>query len=67
MFDALTQRLARTVDALRGRGRLTEDNIADTLRQMAQFRAIRRHRREPSNGMDGVGRKTDSAKRRMSA
>jgi signal recognition particle subunit SRP54 len=34
MFDALTQRLARTVDALRGRGRLTDDNIADTLRQV---------------------------------
>src|SRR5579871_5545728 len=34
MFDKLTQRLAGAVEALRGRGRLTEDNIADTLRQV---------------------------------
>jgi signal recognition particle subunit SRP54 len=34
MFDKLTERLAGAVDALRGRGRLTEDNIADTLRQV---------------------------------
>ena len=29
MFDKLTERLSRAVDALRGRGRLTEDNIAE--------------------------------------
>jgi signal recognition particle subunit SRP54 len=34
MFDKLTERLAGAVDALRGRGRLTDDNIADTLRQV---------------------------------
>lgn len=34
MFDSLTERLGRTVDALRGRGRLTEENLADTLRQV---------------------------------
>ena len=34
MFDKLTERLAGAVDSLRGRGRLTEDNIADTLRQV---------------------------------
>ncbi len=34
MFDKLTSRLASAVDALRGRGRLTEDNINDTLRQV---------------------------------
>ncbi|MGQ0384420.1 MAG: signal recognition particle protein [Gammaproteobacteria bacterium] len=34
MFDSLAERLGRTVDALRGRGRLTEDNVADTLRQV---------------------------------
>ncbi|HTY48981.1 MAG TPA: signal recognition particle protein [Steroidobacteraceae bacterium] len=34
MFDSLTQRLARTVDALRGRGRITEDNVAETLREV---------------------------------
>ena len=34
MFDTLTERLSRTVDALRGRGRLTEENVADTLRQV---------------------------------
>jgi signal recognition particle subunit SRP54 len=34
MFDTLAARLGRAVDALRGRGRLTEDNIADTLRQV---------------------------------
>ncbi|HXQ64505.1 MAG TPA: signal recognition particle protein [Steroidobacteraceae bacterium] len=34
MFDKLTERLAAAVEALRGRGRVTEDNIADTLRQV---------------------------------
>ena len=34
MFDKLTERLAAAVEALRGRGRLTEDNIADTLREV---------------------------------
>lgn len=34
MFDNLTQRLSRTVDALRGRGRITEENISDTLREV---------------------------------
>ncbi len=34
MFDTLTESLAKTVDALRGRGRLTEENVADTLRQV---------------------------------
>jgi signal recognition particle subunit SRP54 len=34
MFDQLADRLGKAVDALRGRGRLTEENIADTLRQV---------------------------------
>jgi signal recognition particle subunit SRP54 len=34
MFDKLTERLSLAVEQLRGRGRLTEDNIADTLRQV---------------------------------
>ena len=34
MFDKLTSRLGAAVEALRGRGRLTEDNINDTLRQV---------------------------------
>ncbi len=34
MFDKLTERLQGVVDGLRGKGRLTEDNIADTLRQV---------------------------------
>ena len=34
MFATLTQRLAAVVDALRGRGRLTEENVADSLRQV---------------------------------
>ena len=34
MFDKLTSRLAGAVEALRGRGRLTEDNINATLRQV---------------------------------
>jgi signal recognition particle subunit SRP54 len=34
MFDQLTQRLGGTLDALRGRGRITEENIADALRQV---------------------------------
>jgi signal recognition particle subunit SRP54 len=34
MFDKLTARLGAAVETLRGRGRLTEENIADTLRQV---------------------------------
>jgi signal recognition particle subunit SRP54 len=34
MFDMLSDRLAKAVDSLRGRGRLTEENVADTLRQV---------------------------------
>ncbi len=34
MFDGLTERLAKTVKNLRGQGRLTEENIKDTLREV---------------------------------
>lgn len=34
MFDSLTQRLARTLKNIRGQGRLTEDNIKETLREV---------------------------------
>ncbi len=34
MFENLTDRLARTVRDLRGRGRLTDDNIKDALREV---------------------------------
>ncbi|MBF8292469.1 MAG: ffh, partial [Steroidobacteraceae bacterium] len=34
MFDTLAARLGQAVNSLRGRGRLSEDNIADTLRQV---------------------------------
>ena len=34
MFDTLSGRLSQAVAALRGRGRLTEENVADTLRQV---------------------------------
>ena len=34
MFDKLSSRLSVVVDSLTGRGRLTEENIADTLRQV---------------------------------
>jgi signal recognition particle subunit SRP54 len=34
MFDMLSDRLAKAVDSLRGRGRLTDENVADTLRQV---------------------------------
>ena len=33
MLDNLTQRLARVMKTLRGEARLTEDNIADALRE----------------------------------
>ena len=33
MFDQLTERLSRTLDGLRGRGRITEENIAQALRE----------------------------------
>ena len=34
MFDSLSERLARTIKNLSGQGRLTEDNIKDTLRDV---------------------------------
>ncbi len=34
MFENLSERLSRTVKNLRGQGRLTEDNIKDTLREI---------------------------------
>lgn len=34
MFDTLSDRLGRTIKNLRGQGRLTEDNIKDTLREV---------------------------------
>jgi signal recognition particle subunit SRP54 len=34
VFDKLSSRLAGVVESLRGRGRLTEENIGDTLRQV---------------------------------
>lgn len=34
MFDSLTERLSQTLKNLRGAGRLTEDNIKDTLREV---------------------------------
>lgn len=34
MFDGLTERLAKTVKNLRGQGRLSDDNIKDTLREV---------------------------------
>ena len=34
MFQTLTDRLGRTVQQLRGRGRITEDNVGETLREV---------------------------------
>src|ERR1700677_2053738 len=34
MFDKLTERLAGAVQGLRGRGRVTEENVAETLREV---------------------------------
>ena len=34
MFENLTERLSRTVQQLRGKGRLTEDGIRETLREV---------------------------------
>ncbi len=34
MFDTLTQRLTRTLNNLRGRGRITEENVGDALREV---------------------------------
>jgi len=34
MFDNLTSRLSRTLETLRGRGRITEENIGETLREV---------------------------------
>ena len=34
MFDKLTERLGAVLDVVRGRGRITEENIADALRQV---------------------------------
>jgi signal recognition particle subunit SRP54 len=34
MFDNLTARLSRTIETLRGRGRITEDNIGEAMREV---------------------------------
>ena len=34
MFDNLTARLSRTIEGLRGKGRITEENIGETLREV---------------------------------
>jgi len=34
MFESLSERLSRTVKQLRGQGRLSEDNIKDTMREV---------------------------------
>src|SRR4029077_17283740 len=34
MFDQLTARLSRTLETLRGRGRITEDNVAEAMRDV---------------------------------
>ena len=34
MFNKLTERLSKAVESLRGRGRLTEENIAESLRDV---------------------------------
>lgn len=34
MFESLSERLGRTLKSLRGQGRLTEDNIKDTMREV---------------------------------
>ena len=34
LFENLTARLSRTVDTLRGRGRITEENVGDSLREV---------------------------------
>jgi signal recognition particle subunit SRP54 len=34
MFNKLTERLSRAVESLRGRGRITEENVAETLREV---------------------------------
>jgi signal recognition particle GTPase len=34
LFDKLSSRLSTVVEGLRGRGRLTEENIADALRRL---------------------------------
>jgi signal recognition particle subunit SRP54 len=34
MFDNLTARLARSIETLRGKGRITDENVAETLREV---------------------------------
>ncbi|MGD8914023.1 MAG: signal recognition particle receptor subunit alpha, partial [Candidatus Thiodiazotropha sp.] len=34
MFDNLTQRLGKVLNDLRGQGRLTDDNIKETMREV---------------------------------
>src|SRR6201992_1312347 len=34
MFDNLTARLTKTIESLRGRGRITEDNIGEAMREV---------------------------------
>jgi signal recognition particle subunit SRP54 len=34
MFNKLTERLSRTIDSLRGKGRITDENVAETVREV---------------------------------
>ena len=38
MFENLSERLGRTIKNLRGQGRLSEDNVKDTLREVTEMR-----------------------------
>jgi len=42
MFDTLTAQLSRALENLRGRGRITEDNVAETLRRLFADDLLRR-------------------------
>src|ERR1700752_2490138 len=48
MFDNLTARLARSIEGLRGKGRITDENITETLRE------VRVAWLEPVGGWRGV-------------
>ncbi len=43
LFENLTARLSRTVDTLRGRGRITEENVGESLREVRMRVKIDEH------------------------
>ena len=56
MFDNLTARLTKTIENLRGRGRITEDNIGEAMRESDLFAELGYHFAKNPNVLDRLSR-----------